>query len=160
MAEPRVIDLRNGVTQEVLDDLRRARRVVLMPKGVRTAALGYWVEDDGQEQLRIALIGSEGLPWIRVPPRAATGLELSGASIRPVGGGHRLVRGVLMDIQSPQQDDFWTRFVSLLRVGDVLRLGVDAVTARRPVLRVSNGRTTFALVNVPRGSRSSSSPAV
>jgi hypothetical protein len=154
-----VFDLRNGLTQEVLDDLRRARRAVLMPKGDRTAALGYWIDEDGQEQLRVALFGSDGLPWIRVPPRAATPLELAGASVRPVGRGHRFVRGVLMDIQSPQQDEFWTRFVSLLRPGDVLRLGVDAVTARHPVLRVSNGRTTFALVNVPRASRSGSSPA-
>jgi hypothetical protein len=159
MPEPRVVDLRHGLTQAVLDDLRGARRVVLMPKGNHTAALGYWVEEHGEEQLRIALFGSEGLPWIRVPPQPLTPVLSAGAVVRPVGRAHRFVRGVLMDIHSPQDDEFWTRFISLLRPGDLLRLGVDPVTARRPVLRVSNGRTIFAVINVPRASQSRSSPA-
>jgi hypothetical protein len=147
--EPRVLDVRRGLTEEVLDHLRRARRVVLVPKGNRTAALGYWLD----EQLHVAIFNSEGLPWIRVPPQSTPPLQLVGAPFRTVGRGHRFASGVLMDIPDAQQDDFWTRFTSLLRPGDVLRLGVDPLTARHPVLRVSTARTTFAVVNIPRPPR-------
>jgi hypothetical protein len=153
VADPPVIDLRRGLTQEVLDQLRRARRVVLMPKGDRTAALGYWLDEDGEERLCVGVLASDGLPWLHVPVRMLTAFELSGSPFHAVGPGHQFARDVLLDIHDPQHDDFWSRLTSLLRPGDVLRLGVDATTGRRPVLRVSTARTTFALINVPRAAR-------
>ena len=152
MPEPRVIDVRNGLNQEVLDDLRRAERVVLIPKGDRSAALGYWL---GADDLRIAVLRMDGLPWIRVP-QAMPLLFPSGQVVRP---RHRFVRGVLMDIQDPQHDEFWGRLMGFLRAGDVLRLAADQVHGRRPVLRVSNGQTVLAQVDLPRRARPSASSA-
>ncbi len=39
MADPLVVDIRKGVTEDILDGLRRAERVLLAAKGLNTGAL-------------------------------------------------------------------------------------------------------------------------
>jgi hypothetical protein len=45
MAEPLVFDIREGISPEALERLRRAERIVLLPKDTQTSALGYWVTE-------------------------------------------------------------------------------------------------------------------
>jgi hypothetical protein len=41
-----MFDARNGLSAEVLDELRSARQVMLALKDQQTAVLGYWLADD------------------------------------------------------------------------------------------------------------------
>src|SRR5947209_2627305 len=94
MSEPVVFDVRAGLTQEVLDGLRRAERVTMAAKDMRTAVLGYWSDD----QLTIVLIDSDPLFNFTQIPRAAPGLE--GREIRPVIRGTPRLRGLVADLRA------------------------------------------------------------
>jgi transcriptional regulator with XRE-family HTH domain len=54
---PEIRDARAGLTDEVLDGLRRAERVVLAAKDARTGILGHWVGPN----LTVALIAADPL---------------------------------------------------------------------------------------------------
>src|SRR6185295_7583875 len=54
VTEPRVVDLRNGLSQEFLAGLQGSERVLLATKSVDTAVFGYWIDDE----LTIGLISS------------------------------------------------------------------------------------------------------
>ena len=114
-SEPPVFDVRGGLTQDVLDGFHRAERVTVAIKGPQSAAVGYWVYD----RLSIALIRCESATLMRVPPAALhppLGPQLVRAPQAPM-------RGVLLDIPHTRDNEFWSRVLGLVRVGDVLRIG-------------------------------------
>jgi hypothetical protein len=151
MTAPRLVDVRDGLTQEVVEDLRLARRVSLAIKDARTAALGYWVETTnsrGQpvEQLRIALLRCEGVGEARLPAQPAR--QPQGVVLmfpRPLAP----LSGVLLDVADAPHDVFWGRVVGLLRPGDVIRVGRDWSSGAWPALRIGDGKTTFAWLRLP-----------
>ena len=52
MENPATFDARSRLPPEVLDDLRRAHRVVVALKDRATAILGYWVKADHPDDPR------------------------------------------------------------------------------------------------------------
>jgi len=113
MSEPRVVDVRGGLSEEVLDGLRRATRVLLALKGPLTAGLGYWVDDE----LTIALIRNSHAMVVRPSaPASSTG----SSELMPVETARVLSSGVILDVHDAQADAFWSRAVGVLRAGDVV----------------------------------------
>jgi hypothetical protein len=154
MSEPRVFDVRDGLTPEVLEDLRRARRVSLAVKDARTAALGYWVEATDPpakpvQEIRIALLRCEGVggqpgraPQAVVSPPQGPVLRMVRRPLAPFSG-------VLLDLADTQADAFWGRVLGLLRAGDVVVVGRDWSWGALPALRIGNGKMTLAWLRLP-----------
>lgn len=86
-----MFDARNGLSPEVLDELRNARRVMLALKDRQTAVLGYWLADDDR------------LHSVVLPARVH------------LTAGHRLEDEQPLVIASPHEDALWHRAVSRLR---------------------------------------------
>jgi hypothetical protein len=131
------VDIRLGLPQNVLDDLRRAQRISLAVKNTQSGLLGYWIDDE----LHIALLESEPL-WELRYPQLGTLTEGQGEGQAPIVRGASAVqlKGVILDIPEAQLSDTWSRLLGLVRVGDVLRLGMDAGTPGRVVMKVRANR--------------------
>jgi hypothetical protein len=116
MTEPRVVDVRDGLSEEVLDGLRQATRVLVALKSPLTAVLGYWRDDE----LTIALIKNSHAMMIR--PSAGPPIEPAPPyrPMRPVPSANVIAHGVLLDVHNAQADAFWSRVVGVLRAGDVV----------------------------------------
>jgi len=144
MPEPRVHDIRRGLTPEVLDSLRRAQRVSLAVKDMRTAVLGFWMG----EELSVALIDSDSL---LLEIRAVTAGDISGAihtfKPRPTPPpAHRVV----WTTQSAATDPFWSRLLGVLREGDVVRLANDQDKPGMLLLHVYANQSRVASLRLPR----------
>ena len=146
MAEPRVYDIRHGLTPEVLDGLRQAQRVSLAGKDSRTAVLGFWIG----EELSVALIDSDSL---LLEIRRVTPGDISGAihTFKPrprpsPSASHRVV----FDTQSAATDPFWSRLLGVLREGDVVRLANDDAKPGMLLLHVYANQSRVASLRLPR----------
>ena len=138
MAEPLVVDIRSGITDEVLAGLRKAERVVIGVKAFNTAAIGYWVDDE----LRVALIHCVMSRMIRVPRTPDMRFEMAPTLVSRVGD--HFLPGLLVDISDAQRNDLWSRALGVLREGDVLRIAPDPNAARVPCLQVQNKSAPLA----------------
>ncbi len=143
MADPLVVDIRKGVTEDILDGLRRAERVLLAAKGLNTGALGYWIDD----QLTIAILACAMSRIIRLPARSKVLYELPTAFVP--GGQRRLTRGPMLDIVTAD-NEFWSRVLGVVRAGDVLRVAPDPEHPGNPALYVSSHGMRVALLRLPR----------
>jgi hypothetical protein len=152
MAEPRVVDVRDGLTAEVLDGLRRADRVVLAVKGADTAVLGYWIG----EELGMALIASAVTRMLLAPHRV--GSELT-PDMRPAMVHPRSPGGVVLDIAHAREDEFWSRALGVLRVGDVLRVAHDAEAPSRAALQITSQGARVGSLRLPKPPRAKSEAA-
>ncbi|HEY3060119.1 MAG TPA: hypothetical protein VGL99_14255 [Chloroflexota bacterium] len=143
MAEPLVVDIRKGLTEDILDGLRRAERVLLAAKGLNTGALGYWIDD----QLTIAILDCAMSRIIRLPARSEVLYEVPTPFVP--GRQRRLTRSPMLDIATVD-NEFWSRVLGVLRVGDVLRVAPDPDHPGNPALYVSSHGIRVALLRLPR----------
>ena len=129
--EPRLLDVRAGLTEEALDGLRAAQRVSVAVKDARTAAIAFWVND----QLSIALVRCDAQTLLRIP-RVMLHPPVGPRLVRALP---RRLEGVLLDIPQAQQDSFWSRVTSVLRVGDVIRIAADSSSLKATLFIEVNG---------------------
>src|SRR5262249_37769141 len=143
---PRVVDIRSGLTEEVIDGLQRATRVILAVKNPKTAVLGYWLDDE----LTIALIKGSGGLLIKIPPQPL----LPAGPIQQLRIGRTRAEGVLRHIRKPASDGFWDRVLSVVRPGDVLYLSAETNELGRHALHVeADGARVASLLLPKRGQR-------
>ena len=152
MAEPLVFDIRKGLTEDILDGLRRAERVLLAVKAFNTGALGYWIDD----QLTIAILECAMGRIIRLPARSEILFEMPTPFVP--GRQRRLPRSPMLDIATAG-NEFWSRVLGVLRVGDVLRVAPDPDHPGNPSLYVSSHGVRVALLRLPRPRHQSESAA-
>jgi hypothetical protein len=143
MAQPRIYDVRRGLTADLLLGLRRADRASLAVKDDRTAAFGFWVGDE----LGVALIESDPLIMQvrRLAPADVPGTMLR-FSPRPA---QRRPRGVVFDTHTAAMESFWSRLLGLVRPEDILRLGQDFDKPGRLLLHVYANQSRVASMRVP-----------
>jgi len=145
MSDPPVVDLRGGLTQEFFSGLRQAERVLLAVKGVHTAVLGYWIGDE----LSVGLIASAVSRVVLVPHRVDLRI---GSPIGPLRHRERL-QSVVLDISHAQDDEFWSRVLGVLRVGDMLRVTHDAEAPSRAALQITSHGAHIASLRLPKTPR-------
>ena len=144
MAEPVVVDIRKGLSPEVIAGLRRAERVLIGAKGLNTGALGYWVDD----QLTICVLECATARVIRLPSRREIMYEMPTPyvpGVRP----RRLMPGVMLDIAT-SDNEFWGRVLGVIRPGDVLRIAPDPDHAGNEALYVTARGVRVAMLRLPR----------
>jgi hypothetical protein len=98
MAVP-TFDARDGLSAEVLHDLRAAHRVVLALKDTNTAALGYWTHPDQQvdEEFRLVILRARASP----------------------ARGHEVSEEQPLTIAAARDDLLWQEALKHLHPGDV-----------------------------------------
>jgi hypothetical protein len=142
VAEPLVVDLRGGLTPQVLDALRQADRVVLASKSVYTAVLGYWVSDE----LTIGLISSAVARVMLLPHRVDVPIAGPIASLQR----RERVHGVVLDTRNAKDAEFLSRMLGVVRVGDTLRLTHDAEAPSHVALQITSHGARVASLRLPR----------
>jgi hypothetical protein len=145
VSDPRVVDIRSGLTEEVLDGLRRADRVVLAVKTSQTAALGYWVGDE----LTIAVLASAFSQVMLLPHQMIEGFGAPAVSTLKQPARQR---GVLLDVPHAAEDDFWGRVLGVLRPGDVVMVTHDTAAPRRAAVQVSSHGQRVVSLTLPKRS--------
>jgi hypothetical protein len=131
--DPIVIDAREGIPAEALDQLRKATRIVIGIKDARTAVLGYWRPESADADV------DEDRMGVVVLTRYGPGPAPMAGSVR-VQTAHWRQSDVWPLTIDAQQDERWGRILAMLQPGDLVRVeSTRSGFQRMPGLDIRNG---------------------
>jgi hypothetical protein len=134
--DPIVIDAREGISAEALDQLRKATRIVIGIKDHRTAVLGFWRpqvtdSDEGDDDRMGALLLE------RYGPGPVSRVGDDGL----IRFAHRESAVWPLTIDA-RQDERWSRIVAMLQPGDLVLVDSTRWSRRMPGLEIRHGDFT------------------